>query len=187
MMALWQITFETLEKSCPDALALLHAVAYLAPDPIPQKVLSTLASPKALEAALQYALLQKSETGSSMHRLTQQVLRLKDSEEEKVISLQQVLKSVDEGYTYDPLDLPQRACNRQLLSHGQMLIAHSEAFKALPKTLESVLVSTYQWLGDLQGDVAQPHLQKNLLEKGLALAKLAHGEESSEVANFLTT
>jgi tetratricopeptide (TPR) repeat protein/serine/threonine protein kinase len=185
MMALWQITFETLEKICPEALTFLHTVAYLAPDPIPQKVLNTLASPKAMEAALQYALLQKSEIGSSMHRLTQQVLRLKDSEEEKVSSLQQVLESVKEGYAEGPIDLAQRACNKQLLSHGQALIAHSEAFKALPKTLESELVSTYQWLGKLQGELAQPYLKKNLLEKGLVLAKLAHGEESAEVASIL--
>jgi tetratricopeptide (TPR) repeat protein len=185
MMALWQITFETLEKSCPDALALLHAVAYLAPDPIPQEVLSTLASPRAMEAALQYALLQKSEIGSSMHRLTQQVLRLKDSEEEKVSSLQRVLKSVEKGYTPNPIDLSQRTWNRQLLCHGQALIGHTEAFKALPKTLESLSVSTYKWLADLQGELAQPYLKKNLLEKGLVLAKLTHGEESSEVAPIL--
>jgi tetratricopeptide (TPR) repeat protein len=185
MMKLWRITFETLKKSCPDALTLLHAVAYLAPDPIPEKVLSDLASPTALEAALQYALLQKSETGSSMHRLTQRVLRLKDGEEEKVGSLQQVLQSVNQAYTEDPIDLSQRACNKQLLSHGQALIVHAEAFKALPTTLESLLVSTYLWLGDLQGELAQPFLKKNLLEKGLVLAKLTHGEESPEVARML--
>ena len=136
MMALWQVTFETLKKSSPEALSLLHALAYLAPDSIPEKVLTQSSSYAAIEAARHYALIQKNENGFSMHRLTQQILRSKENKEEQAHSIKKILKNLNEIYIKNASEAYQHAHNQQLLSHAITLDLHSETLKCDNQMLE---------------------------------------------------
>ncbi|MFE6026198.1 tetratricopeptide repeat protein [Streptomyces niveus] len=77
---LWSVTFAALQNTDPNAVRLLHILAYLAPTPLPRSVLDT-ALPKrqdidrALGLLAAYSMITLTDTTVTMHRLLQAVLR----------------------------------------------------------------------------------------------------------------
>ncbi|MBL1083103.1 tetratricopeptide repeat protein [Streptomyces actinomycinicus] len=78
---IWRHTLTAIERRNPQALTLLHAMAWLAPDAVPRIVLASLvpdplALGKALGALHAYNMVSfTQDRGASMHRLVQAVLR----------------------------------------------------------------------------------------------------------------
>lgn len=185
IMALWKISFEALEKSCPEALVLLHSAAYLAPDVIPKAILAKIASPKAFEETLRYALMQSTNLGITMHRLVQQVLRNSDTLNQKITALQISLNGVNQTYAFKPEAQTLRDQNKELVGHGEILIKHCDSLSSFPKTMEAPFAYLLRWNADLQGELGQPHVKKELLEKGLPFAQNSYGIGSANEADFL--
>ncbi|MEV8353883.1 FxSxx-COOH system tetratricopeptide repeat protein [Streptomyces niveus] len=77
---LWSVTFATLQNTDPNAVPLLHILAYLAPTPLPRSVLDTaLPSRQDIDQALgllaAYSMITLTDNTISVHRLLQAVLR----------------------------------------------------------------------------------------------------------------
>ncbi|MFD6332067.1 tetratricopeptide repeat protein, partial [Streptomyces niveus] len=77
---LWSVTFTNLQNIDPNAVSLLHILAYLAPNPLPRSVLDTaLPSRQDVDQALgllaAYSMITLTDNTITVHRLLQTVLR----------------------------------------------------------------------------------------------------------------
>jgi len=186
LMSLWQMTFTTLARSCPEALALLDQLAYLAPEAIPQPLLSKLSAVAAQAALEQYALLQTTASGSTVHRLLQLVVRAQHQSDQQKTVLEKVMRRLHATYVMDPPTLQERQTSVQLLAHGEHVLAHHDALPdEVHTSLCALLTKTCFWLGHLQGELAKPYIQKDLWMRALAAAEKAYGTDHSTVAIYL--
>jgi len=186
LMSLWQMTFTTLASSCPEALALLDQLAYLAPEAIPQPLLTKLSAAAAQAALEQYALLQTTASGSTVHRLLQLVVRTQHQSDQQQTALENVMQGLYATYVGNPPTQQVRQTNVQLLAHGEHVLAHHDALSDEVQTsLCAHLANTCAWLGDLQGELAKPYIEKDLWMRALAAAKGAYGKDHAEVAMCL--
>jgi len=186
LMSLWQMTFSTLASTCPEALALLDQLAYLAPDAIPQPLLGKLSASAAQAALEQYALLQTTASGSTVHRLLQLVVRTQHQSDQQKTALEKVMRGFHATYVVDPPTQQERQTNVQLLAHGEHVLAHHDALSDEVQTsLCAHLAITCSWLGNLQGELAKPFIKKDLLLRALAAAEKAYGKDRPEVTGYL--
>jgi len=186
LMSLWQMTFTTLASSCPEALALLDQLAYLAPESIPQPLLSKMDASAAQAALEQYALLQTTASGSTVHRLLQLVVRTQHQSDQQQTALKNVMQGLHATYVTDPPTQQERQTNVQLLAHGEHVLAHHDALSDEVQTsLCALLANTCSWLGKLQGELAKPYIKKDLLLRALAAVEKTYGKDHAEVAKYL--
>jgi len=183
LMSLWQMTFTTLASSCPEALALLDQLAYLAPEAIPQPLLSKLSAYAAQAALEQYALLQTTASGSTVHRLLQLVVRAQHQSDQQQTALEKVMRGLHATYVGNPPTQQERQTNVQLLAHGEHVLAHHDALlDEVQISLCAHLADTCLWLGNLQGELAKPYIKKDLLLRALTTAEKAYGKDHADVA-----
>jgi len=186
LMSLWQMTFTTLASSCPEALALLDQLAYLAPEAIPQPLLSKLGASATQAALEQYALLQTTASGSTVHRLLQLVVRAQHQSDQQQTALKNGMRGLHATYVTNPPTQQERQTNVQLLAHGEHVLAHHDALSDEVQTSLCVhLATTCFLLGDLQGELGKPYVKKDLCMRALAAAEKAYGKNHAEVAIYL--
>ena len=135
----WNLAFEKVSKESPAAVALLDLCAFLAPDDIPEDMLTenaklmpaplsaaaadALAFDEAIGALLRYALVERREKQLSIHRLVQTVIRDRLSDDEKKQWLAATINVVNAAFPFDSDDVRIWPRCTQLLSHAQSVIA----------------------------------------------------------------
>ncbi|MGE3954572.1 MAG: tetratricopeptide repeat protein [Parachlamydiales bacterium] len=120
MGALWETTFRALELSCPQSLALLDTIAYLAPDNIPSSLLLRLGGGnwQSIDSLIQYSLLTRTGEHYSIHRLSQAIRRSKQGAEVQASSLAIAMQTFVATLLTDSTN---KAQVRLLMPHGTSL------------------------------------------------------------------
>lgn len=170
MGALWETTFETLSHSCPEALTLLDALAYLAPDNIPASLTLHLAGNKqpVIDSLIQYALLTRTEDLYSIHRLSQTVRRSKQDFRTEVHFLGAALSGFLETFEEDFSD---KSSSRLFMPHGIALDEHL-SIRPLPfdPTTQRSLQRFYGKIGDGSNILQRYKAQRSYYEKFLLIS-----------------
>jgi len=188
LMTLWKTTFSMLANSYPEALALLDTLAYLAPEAIPPKLLDKLDNSSARKVLEHYALIQTTPRSSTIHRLLQLVVRTQHQGDKPQNTLEKVMGALSETYVITHPTVQDLHVNRQLLTHGESVLASHEALP--PETtlrLKCLLANTCWWLGNLQGELGNLLNKKDLYLRALAVAETAYGVEDFNIARFLNS
>ncbi|MGE3557306.1 MAG: tetratricopeptide repeat protein [Candidatus Obscuribacterales bacterium] len=169
MGAMWETTFKTLEEKCPEALQLLDAIAYLAPDNIPESLVLTLTNKgSVVDSLMQYALISKVEKGLSIHRLTQAIRKSKHDPQTQLALIEEILDAFTDSFN------PYKASKaeiRNFLPHGEAL---TEELKA--PSLGGVLIAQepllffYGYMGKSHDVLQQYRLQLAAWRKYLEVA-----------------
>ncbi len=185
VMQLWNITFNTLEKTCPEALQLLNALSFLSPDLIPSALLDTLAEEATQQALIDNALLFPHSGGASVHRLIQTVRRFKLIPAAAESALIHVMQEMGQLYDMKGKAVTARELNKQLLSHGESVIEQAKKRESTSEQLNKEWVDTLLWLADLQETQGRPLQNQELCEQALTLANQTFKEEDPEIATCL--
>ncbi|MDA2805823.1 FxSxx-COOH system tetratricopeptide repeat protein [Nocardiopsis suaedae] len=169
--AAWNLSLSRLEDKNPAASRLLRICSHLAPVPVPKRyfksargaelppeVRSTLNSPVALNAALRdigqlsLARLDHRDGSLQMHRLVQQSLRYRMTEEERAEARHQahlILAAVDPEAPENPSEWPTYA---EMLPHIRAAEVHDSSEPWVRNLTVNVASFLNLW-GDLQGAV----------------------------------
>jgi tetratricopeptide (TPR) repeat protein/transcriptional regulator with XRE-family HTH domain len=192
----WSLSFQQIEKRNPAAADLLRMLAYLAPDAIPEEILTAGASllgpvlapvaanafllNQAIESLLAYSLIRRDSKGKalSVHRLVQAVIQDELEDAERSTWAERAMLAVDAAFphaeyaTWQQCErlLPQAMIATQLIERYQ--IVGAEVGRLLYETATYLLVRE-------RYSEAEPFYQ------GLGIREQQLGPEHPEVATSL--
>jgi len=195
----WSLSFERVEAANPTAAALLRACAFLAPDAIPEEIITSgapdLGSPLALCAAdpleleetvrelRRYSLLKR-DPGAKLlmvHRLVQAVLRETMPREEQRVWAERVVRAVNRAFPQAYDDVGQwPLCERNLAQAQACAVLVEEYDLAFPEAAALVYRA-----GNYLLDHAQWTMAESFLQKALGVRTLLLGAEHADVAECL--
>lgn len=177
---------EAVERESPPAAEILRASAWLAPDNIPRWLLDAWpAEPTEVDAALavllRRALLRRTADGFSVHRLTQQIIRAADKQQND--SAAAAIRLLDAALIGDP------QYNVQHWPRYAALSPHGAALFALlpdppPECEAASRISAFlgQFLLFVKGDYSAARLW---LERALGLTEARVGPDHADLAVHL--
>jgi tetratricopeptide (TPR) repeat protein len=195
----WDITMEAIRKESLLAASLLNSCAFLASDDIPNFLLEKLANTpennpdsEIFEEALGtldcYSMLavNKQNHSSSIHRLVQEVIRIKWGKE-KTYDLMNILNLLIDSFPYKGQTIADYDMKRQLLPHLEAFTTHLDAWQQeeyqLRKDKEKEclirIADGYKSLGNAEK-------VRELLERVLAIEERHCGLDHPNVATTLT-
>jgi hypothetical protein len=142
----WDISFQQLEVVSPEATALLHFCAFLAPEDIPldlfpegatlfPKPLARIAAdPVALRdavaAARRLSLLEVEDEALSLHRLVQAAVRDSCNKSKRKLWVTAAVRCLTAAYSFDEGRIETWPRFRRLLPHALAVAEHAEALRA---------------------------------------------------------
>ena len=193
----WSLSFEKVEAASPAAADLLRLCAFLAPDAIPEEILTEgadelggdlgpaandpLKLTEALREAGRFSLIRRSPTGKTLdiHRLVQIVLKDGMDEETRRLWAERAVRAVNQAFP-DPEFEKWPVCDR-VLPHAQVAAKVVQewgfGFVEAARLLNQVGYYLYQ---RAQYAEAEP-----LLKRSLALYEKALGPHHPDVATSL--
>src|SRR5579885_2608874 len=193
----WDLSFQRVQERAPAAAELLRACAFLAPDAIPEEILTqgarhlgkllapVAADPlrlaDALAALRAYSLLTRDpETRTlTVHRLVQRILRTRLAARTCKQWMQRVVQTVDAAYP-DPEFSAWPACER-LLPHALVCATWIEQAGSKPPAAARLLNQTGYYL-HARGRYARA---EPLLQRALAISEQALGPQHPHTATSL--
>ena len=192
----WDISFEAVKNDHPTASKLLRLCSYLAPDNIPIELLvkgsgylpDSLASvlqdedgrDAVLAALRRYSLIERREDKISIHRLVQEVLRIRLSDEGREAWAGAAVQMVSDAFLYDSNDVRTWSECALLLPHALAVTDHSYELRAAPKPTVFVLSQAGIYL---LGRFELPEAKK-LYEQALKIAEATYGSDHYQVATI---
>jgi len=192
----WSLAMDQIRQDSPAGADLLNLCAFLAPDDIPQTLLSEggehLPQPllsatvtdhramnKAVAALLQYSLMEKTEEAFSVHRMVQAVARDRLPEEARRTWAEAAVRLVNGAFpsedTSDVRTWPQCA---RLLPHALAAAGQGEALGVAPEAMGRLLNQVGLYLEE-RAEFAEA---KAALEGVLAIYEQSLGSEHPYVA-----
>ena len=180
LLNLWEITFAALDRSCPEALELLHTLAYLSPDGICKEIMQAFNNPIAQKALYDYGLLNFH--GNTVHRLLQMAVRHRQHKHAES-TCTKAMETIDEIYFLIAPTSSQIDTNKQLIPHGKLLISYCKTLHALtPHTLHA-FAQTLNWFGHCHHTIlGQARQAIPLQTEALAIYKKMYGSKHTNVA-----
>ena len=193
----WSLSFQRVEEKDPAAADLLRFCAFLAPDAIPEKIITAgaehlgpllqvtardpIALNKAIAALGAYSLLRRdpAEKMLSIHRLVQAVLRDAMGEAERRSWAEQVILSVNMAFPDPDYDTWSR-CER-LLSQAWTATQFIEQYQIIGEDVERLLQKMAHYLWDC-GRYAEA---EPLYQQLLRIRETHLGPEHPEVASAI--
>jgi len=172
LLALWQASFQAIQRSCPEAFGLLNVLAYFAPENIPGFLMDRLAPPEFQAVLKKYALLQESsDRFFSVHRLVQLAARQGQSLERQQKAIMHGMQKMYSFYSEDKETPLLHQQNVALLPHGEHILPYARTM--LPTAEEPVIlfVQTLHWVGVAHQFLAQPYKQKAYLNEAWHVLK----------------
>ncbi len=198
----WDITMEAIRKESLLAASLLNSCAYLASNDIPNFLLEKFANnpennpnseifEEALGTLNFYSMLAINEQNrsSSMHRLVQEVIRLKWRDENKN-NLMDIFNLLIVSFPYYRKTLADYAKKRQLLPHLEAFLTHLDAWQQEEHLLEKdrekgYLLHLLIYIADGYRSIGNSEKERELLERALPIAKRHYGLAHPNVAIIL--
>lgn len=135
----WQLSLRKIADSNPVAIQLLKLLSYLAPEPIPLRLLSefggslegeigkvardVIALNGAIGALRRYSLIDSFDLAVRVHRLVQAVTRDVMVEEERATWIRRALEAVGPAFHFDPDDPSLWIAAREILPHAVAVAA----------------------------------------------------------------
>jgi tetratricopeptide (TPR) repeat protein len=194
----WSLAIDQTGKDSPAGADLLNLCAFLAPDDIPQTLLSeggehlpqplsaTVTDPramnKAVAALLQYSLMEKTEDALSVQRMVQAVVRDRLPKKARRTWAEAAVRLVNSAFpsgdTRDVRTWPQ--CERLLL-HALTAAGHAEALQVAPEATAHLLNQVGLYLEER----AEFTEAKAALERALTIYEQSLGSEHPYVATAL--
>ena len=168
----FDINFKALEKDCPNALTTLKQASWLAPDDIPEAILfkmleasevsgteKLLLWSEILEKIAKHSLMRikKEQRLLSIHPLVQDILRNKQTEEERLSIFKQASANIDFAST-------QLKDKKNILTHAECLYKHGQSFVA---ALAKQNDKKFQLLSTQPNCLGQLYLDLGLIDKAL--------------------
>lgn len=193
----WSLSFEKVRQANPLAAELLNFCAFLAPEAIPEKLLTTEApaignvlSPMATnplqvnlacKEALRFSLFQRNtdERVITMHRLVQSVLQESLPKEMQILWQQRAINAV--SATFPSVEYENWSDCQQLLPHAQMCAQWMKQLPMSPPQGASLLLRA----GYYSHERAQEQVAASLLEQSLAVFTNLYGQNHPLVADTL--
>jgi tetratricopeptide (TPR) repeat protein len=193
----WSLSFENVSQANPIATELLNFCAFLAPDAIPEKLLTVGAphigdvlSPIAMDPlqldlackeVLRFSLFQRGADQHviTMHRLVQSVLQKNLSEEKRALWQQRVVGAV--SVTFPSVDYENWSDCQQLLPHAKVCAVWMKQLPLPSQQGASLLLRA----GYYSHERAQEKEAASLLEQSLAVFKGIYGPNHHLVADTL--
>ncbi len=192
----WEISFNRVKEKSAAAAELLNLCAFLAPEDIPLEIVKQGAEhlptalkevagnevelDKAVAALIKYSLLERRDNLLSLHRLVQEVLRERLSEDERKAWAGRTCKLMDEIFPFDWNDPSTWEQSTSLLPHAQAAAVYAER-------LETVLGHVAHILNNIGSLLHRQAAFKQALaayQKALHLAEQEFGQDHKEVAAY---
>lgn len=193
----WSLSFEKLHQASPAAAELLHFCAFLAPDSIPEKLLTGAAaclgdmlSPVvaddlrlnlACKEVLKFSLFHREadQRVITMHRLVQAVLQEHLSDEGRTLWQQRAIKAV--SVTFPSVEYENWSDCQQLLPHAHVCAGWMKQLPLPPPQSAPLLLRAGYYLHEH----AQESEAASLLEQSLEITKNLYGLHHRLVADSL--
>lgn len=158
----WRITFDAVPRAQPAAMELLELCSFLAPDSIPEEILSRggtvlpgtlsmvvsdgLLFHEVLGLLARYGLIRRSSGFLSMHRLVQHVVRMsisRDQAKNRVATCVHLLQGAFSGDRGEPTD----QARNLLLAHIFAVFPHAVSIDAELEAAKNLLMSAAEYMG----------------------------------------
>jgi tetratricopeptide (TPR) repeat protein len=193
----WEISFQQARQATPTAADLLNLCAFLAPDDIPQDLLSggaqhlpqpladAVADPLAFDEAVvplrRYSLLETTGDTLSVHRLVQAVARDRLPEGDRRTWAEAAVRLVNDAFPsgdVPPQDVRSWPMCARLLPHALAAAGHAEALQVASEATGRLLnqAGLYLWG---RAEFAQA---KAAFERALAIDEAVFGPDHPKVA-----
>jgi tetratricopeptide (TPR) repeat protein len=190
----WQTSFDSLSE---PAQRLLHVLAWLAPDPIPESLLEAGGGPFAVEDADQpgvalsardaladldaYSLVTRAEDFTfTVHRLVQDVTRRSGRVDGDQMYLKAALRWVEAAFVGDPQDVRSWPVLVPLAPHALTVARYADS-----ENISRPTAWMMNGLGVLYFKRAQYAEAESLLRRALAINEKAYGLDHADVASNL--
>lgn len=98
-----------------------------------------------------------------------------------VYELRRIMEKLADTYNFNPTTELEKQNNRQMLCHGEKVLAYSQE----TDSLHSQLLDTYLWMGDLYGELGSPSKEIDFLNRALVLAEKFFNKNHPTVADCL--
>jgi len=193
----WSLTMEQVRKESPAGADLLNLCAYLAPDDIPQTLLSeggeylpqplcatvtdSLAMNKAVAALLRYSLLERTGEALSVHRMVQAVARDRLPEDARRTWAGAAVRLVNDAFPFESSDVQTWPQCARLLPHALAAVGHAGALGVASEATGRLLNQAGLYL-DGRAEFAEA---KVAYERALAIYEQSLGSDHPNVATLV--
>jgi len=193
----WSLAMDQVRQDSPAGADLLNLCAFLAPDDIPQTLLSEggehlpqplsatvtdpLAINKAMAALLQYSLIEKTQDALSAHRMVQAVTRDRLPEDARRTWAGAAVRLVNDAFSSPVIwdwDVQAWSENARLLPHALAAAGHAEALQVASEATAYLFNQAGLYLKG-RAEFAEA---KAAYERALAIAEAAYGLDHPNVA-----
>jgi tetratricopeptide (TPR) repeat protein len=190
----WSLAMDQVRQDSPAGADLLNLCAFLAPDDIPQTLLSEggehlpqplsatvtdpLAMNKAVAALLQYSLMEKTGDTLSLHRLVQAVARDRLLEDDHPTWAEAAVRLVNDAFPFDSDDVRTWPVCARLLPHALTTAGHAEVLQVASEATGRLLNQAGLYLSG-RAEFAQA---KAAYERALAIGEAILGPDHPNVA-----
>jgi tetratricopeptide (TPR) repeat protein len=191
----WSLAIEQIGQDSPAGADLLNLCAFLAPDDIPQTLLSEggehLPKPlsatvtdlralnKAMAALLQYSLIERTEDALSVHPMVQAVTRDRLPEKARRTWAGAAVRLVNDAFPFESEDVQTWPVCARLLPHALAAAGHAEAFQLASEATVRLLNQAGLYLKE-RAEFAEA---KAALERALAILEQSLGPEHPNIAS----
>ena len=190
----WSLAMDRVREESPASADLLNLCAYLGPDDIPQTLFSEgkehlpkplsatvtdpLAMNEAIEALLQYSLIERTGDTLSVHRMVQAVARDRLPEDTRSTWAGAAVRLVGGTFPFESEDVQTWPQCARLLPHALAATGHAVALQVASEATGRLLNQAGLYLKG-RAEFAQA---KAMLERALAIDEAAFGPHHPEVA-----
>lgn len=193
----WEIAFDEIKESCPDAIEFLYFISFLAPDNIPLEMLKTekksdiniieilsddLRIDNAIQNLLNYSLINCDNNFTNMinvHRLVQAVIRYKLSKNMETEWCKNIINVFNEIFENDLLS---QSDFKEVLPHAVQLIENAISIEIKSKEL----VFLCENVGLLLNEIADYAKAIKILKYGLNMGRGFFRYNSQEIARYIS-
>lgn len=178
----WQTSFAELSAPARD---LLHRLAWLSPQPIPESLLDVHVPDQpeedlreALAELESYSLVMRddSETFFSVHRLVQEISRQEQCNKKGTAPFQRAMSWLNHAFNGDPLDVRDWAALVPLAPHVEAVATHSEQFRNSGATAQLLNQAGLLFCAQAQYQRAEP-----LMRRVLAIGEQEFGPDNPQI------
>ncbi len=193
----WDVIMEAIREESILALSLLNICSYLASNNIPNFLLEEFAGDaennpnseifeEAREILICYSMLTYNEqnSNSSIHRLVQDVIRLK-REKERTHNVMNILNLLIDSFPYYGKTLTDYDKKLQLLPHLEAFSPHLETWQKVENKKEICLLPLLKCIIDGYQTFGNAQKSREMLERALTIQERHYGPDHPEVATTL--
>ena len=180
----WALSFDRLRRDAPGAADLLNVIAYFAPDKIPRYLLESMNDDPItfdmhIEALRRHSFVQVDDEALSVHRLTQEITRLRQSKEERRQSAEAAVNLIYAAFPIVEYSSWQTCA--KLADHALQAVRHAEELDVALAESSGLLNSVAIY----EKDRAQFMVAERLLRRSLQINENLFGLDHHVLAPVL--